>query len=56
MLSQDFTALLNAAQNMHLIDAWKVLGSIVMVRRSDANFYVKPETLESLLRDLCAEC
>ncbi|MEX0601025.1 MAG: hypothetical protein WD423_14190 [Rhodothermales bacterium] len=54
--SNDFVSLLNAAQNMEIIDTWKVLGPVFMVCRRGSNFYVKPDALESLLKNLCAEC
>lgn len=55
-LDADFTYMLNAAQRMQIIDTWKVLGPVFMVRQSDANFYVKPGALERLLKNLCAKC
>lgn len=54
--SNDVVSLLNAAQNMHIIDTWKVLGPVFMVCRRGSNFYVKPDALESLLKNLCADC
>lgn len=54
--SNDFVSLLNAAQNMQIIDTWKVLGPVFMVCRRGSNFYVKPDALESLLKNLCADC
>lgn len=55
-LHPDHTYLLNAAERMQIIDTWKVLGAVVMVRQSNSNFYVKPDALERLLKNLCAEC
>ena len=55
-LAQDHTVLLLAAQTMRLIDTWKVLGPIVMIGRRDSNYYVNPDEIEGLLKNLCAEC
>lgn len=44
--------LLSMAEQMRLIDGWKILGPTIMLRTSNANYYLTPSTIDHFFQGL----
>lgn len=44
--------LLNIAERNRIIESWKILGDLIMVRGTDGIVYVRPDALDRLIEKL----